>query len=117
MKTYQNTTAELPHMGTFIKNKIEEHNITYAQLSRRMNIHQSTLYGYFVQETLQTRIIWKVSQAIGYNLFTDLIQLLPVELQNTNKTVFQHTIEAQQQEINDLKKEISIYKEILIKKS
>ncbi|TBX70392.1 XRE family transcriptional regulator [Flavobacterium silvisoli] len=113
MKPNPNTLAKLPHMGTFIKNKIQEQNITYAETARRMNIKQSTLNGYFIQETLQTRIIWKLSQALNYNLFTDIIQLLPEELQNTNKTSFQQTIQTQQQEINDLKKEISIYKEIL----
>ena len=116
MKTNPNTPDKLPHMGTFIKNKIDERNITYAEIARRMNIHQSTIHGYFIQQTLQTRIIWKLSIAIEYNLFTDLIQFLPEALQNTNKTSFQQTILAQQQEINDLKKEITIYKEILNKK-
>lgn len=81
-----------------------------------MNITQPTINGYFVQQTLQTRTIWKLSHAIGYNLFTDLIQLMPEELQNSNKTSFQQTIDNQQQEITDLKKEIAIYKEILTKK-
>jgi transcriptional regulator with XRE-family HTH domain len=116
MKTNATTPNKLPHMGTFIKNKIKEQNITYAEVSRRMNIKQPTLNSYFFQETLQTRTIWKLSQAIGYNLFTDLIQLLPEELQNTNKSSFQQTIQTQQEQITDLKKEINIYKDILTKR-
>ena len=111
-----NTENQLPHMGTFIKNKIDEQKISYAEVCRRMNITQPTINGYFIQDTLQTRILWKLSHAIGYNLFTDLIRLLPEELQNSNKTSFQETILTQQKEIEDLKKEIAIYKEILIKK-
>ena len=103
-------------MGTFIKNRIDSQNSNYAEIARRMNIAQSTLNGYFVQQTLQTKTIWKLSHAIGYNLFTDLIRLLPEELQNSNKTSFQITIDNQQKEIEDLKKEITIYKEILIRK-
>lgn len=116
MKTNTKTTNELPHMGTFIKNKIDSQNSNYAEIARSMNIAQSTLNGYFIQETLQTRTIWKLSHAIGYNLFTDLILLLPEELQNSNKTIFQQTIDNQQKEIEDLKKEIAIYKEILSKR-
>jgi transcriptional regulator with XRE-family HTH domain len=113
MKTNAITPNKLPHMGTFIKTKIKEQNMTYAEVSRRMNISQPTINGYFAQETLQTKTLWKLSQALNYNLFTDLIQLLPEEIQNTNKTGFQQTIQTQQQEITDLKKEIAIYKEIL----
>ncbi|MGL2966382.1 helix-turn-helix domain-containing protein [Flavobacterium sp. XGLA_31] len=116
MKTNPTNPAKLPHMGTFIKNKIEEHNTTYAEIARRMNVHQSTIHGYFSQETLQTKVLWKLSQALNHNLFTDVIQFLPETLQNTNKTSFQQTIQTQQQEINDLKKEILIYKEILNKR-
>lgn len=116
MDTNKTNATKLPHMGNFIKNKIKEQQISFAEVSRRMNIKQPTINGYFIQETLQTRTIWKLTQALNYNLFTDLIQLLPEELQNTNKTSFQQTIQAQQQEITDLKKEIAIYKEILNKK-
>lgn len=116
MKTDTNIANTLPHMGTFIKNKIEAQKISYAEVCRRMNIKQPTINGYFIQETLQTKTLWKLSHAIGYNLFTDLICLLPEELQNSNKTYFHETIISKQQEIDDLKKEIAIYKEILTKR-
>lgn len=103
-------------MGTFIKNKIDDKNISYAEVARRLNVTQPTINGYFYQNTLQTKTIWKLSHAINNNLFTDLTKLLPTELQNTNKTAFHDMIDSQQQEISDLKKEIAIYKEILAKK-
>ena len=115
MKTTQTPLAKLPHMGTFIKNKIDEQKISYAEVCRRMNITQPTINGYFIQQTLQTKTIWKLSQALGYNIFTDLIVLLPEEIQNSNKTSFQQTIDDKQNEIEDLKKEIAIYKDILKK--
>ena len=104
---------QLPNMGIFIKTKIEQQNISYAEVCRRMNIKQPTINSYFWQETLQTKTIFKLSQAINYNLFADLIAFLPEDIQNSNTTPFQKTIEAQAQEINDLKKEIAIYKDIL----
>lgn len=117
METDKNSINKLPHMGTFIKNKIDEKNISYAEVARRMNVKQPTINGYFFQDTLQTKTIWKLSHALNNNLFTDLTKLLPIELQNTNKTAFHDIIDAQQQEIIDLKKEIAIYKEILKNRS
>jgi transcriptional regulator with XRE-family HTH domain len=116
METNKNSMNNLPHMGTFIKNKIDEKNISYAEIARRMNVTQPTINGYFYQNTLQTKTIWKLSHAINNNLFTDLTKLLPAELQNSNKTAFHDIIDSQLQEISDLKKEIAIYKDILTKK-
>src|SRR6476620_4637557 len=109
MKANTTPITRLPHMGTFVKNKIDESNISYAEVSRRMNITPSTVFGYFIQQTLQTKTIWKLSHALGYNLFTDLIQLMPEELKGSNKTSFQQTITEQQKQIEDLQKEIATY--------
>ena len=113
MKTTQTPLAKLPHMGSFIRNKIDAQKLSYAEVCRRMGITHPTINGYFNQETLQTRTIWKLSQVLGYNLFTDLIVKLPVEIQDSNKTSFQQTINDKQNEIENLKKEIAIYKDIL----
>ena len=112
----KNNLKPLPHMGDFIKSKINQQKISYAEVCRRMNIKQPTINSYFIQETLQTKTIFKLSQAINYNLFADLIAFLPEEIQKTNTTPFQKTIEDQQTQITDLKKEIAIYKEILTKR-
>ena len=103
----------LPHMGSLIKQRILEKKLTFAEVCRRINIKQPVINGYFEQPTLQTKIIWKISIAIEHNLFADLIENLPENIQNAKKTSFQQTIEKQADEIIDLKKEIAIYKEIL----
>jgi predicted XRE-type DNA-binding protein len=116
MSTNQSNISKLPHLGNFVKNKIEEQRLSYAEVCRRINIKQPTISGYFVQESLQTKIIWKLCHALQYNLFADIISHLPENIQNTNTTNTQKIINAQQEEINDLKKEIAIYKEILSKR-
>ena len=116
MNTTPIIVNKLPHLGTFIKNKIDEQKISYAEVSRLLGVKQPTINGYFFQDTLQTRIIWKLSHALQYNLFADIISFLPENIQNSNTITSQKIILAQQQEINDLKKEIAIYKEILSKK-
>lgn len=116
MNTNPINTNKLPHLGTFIKNKIDEQKISYAEVCRRINVKQPTINGYFFQESLQTKIIWKLSHALQYNLFADIISFLPENIQNSNTINSQKIIFAQQEEIKDLKKEIAIYREILNKK-
>ena len=106
----------LPHMGSLIKQRILEKKLTFAEVCRRINVKQPVINGYFEQPSLQTKIIWKISIAIEHNLFADLIENLPISIQNANNTTFQQTIQQQEEEIKDLKKEIAIYREILINK-
>jgi hypothetical protein len=110
-----NNVSNLPHLGTFIKSKIDEQKISYAEVCRRMTIKQSTMNGYFGQQTLQTKIIWKLSLALQYNLFADIMGFLPENCQKANASAAQKTNEILQEENNDLKKEIAIYKEIISK--
>jgi hypothetical protein len=81
-----------------------------------MKVTQPTINGYFFQTTLQTKTIWKLSRVLNNNLFNDLTKLLPIELQNTNKTAFHDLIDYQLLKKTYLKKEIAIYKEILTKR-
>ncbi|MEM0541120.1 hypothetical protein WFZ85_00675 [Flavobacterium sp. j3] len=103
----------LPHMGELVKKRILEKKLSFAEVCRRINVKQPVMNGYFFSPTLQTSIIWKISIAIEHNLFADLIEKLPSNVQNANHTAFQQTIQRQEEEIKDLKKEIVIYKEIL----
>jgi hypothetical protein len=65
---------------------------------------------------IKTRIIWKLCHALEYNFFADIIGFLPENIQNINTTTHQKITISQQQEIEDFKKEIAIYKEILSKR-
>ncbi|MDI1315889.1 hypothetical protein [Flavobacterium sp.] len=46
MKTNPITVTKLPHMGTLIKNKIEQHTISYAEVARRLNVKPPIINGY-----------------------------------------------------------------------
>ena len=82
----QHNMNTLPHMGSLIKQRILEKKLTFAEVCRRINVKQPVINGYFLQPTLQTKIIWKISIAIEHNLFADLIEKLPENVQNANHT-------------------------------
>lgn len=103
----------LPHMGELIKKRIIEKNISFSEVARRMNLSQPTISNYFHQSTLQTKVIFNISIAIEHNLFADIMQYLPQNIQNANNTTFHDTIIQQQEQIVELSKELNIYKQIL----
>lgn len=103
----------LPHMGELIKKRIIEKNISFSEVARRMNLSQPTISNYFHQSTLQTKVIFNISIAIEHNLFADIMQYLPQNIQNANNTTFHDTIIQQQEQIEELSKELNIYKQIL----
>ncbi len=47
--------GKLPHLGEFIKEKIQDSMLTYAKVCRRIEFKQPTMNSYFWQETLQIR--------------------------------------------------------------
>ncbi len=131
MSSKQNIKKDLPHLGSLVRNKIIEQKMNFAEVSRRMGIKPSTINNYFNQKSLQTRIIWKLSLALEYNIFADIMGFLPENIQKENASTIQNQkvsqqqeimlsqqqeILSQKQEIADLKKEIAIYKEILTQK-
>ena len=103
----------LPHMGELIKKRIIEKKISFSEVARRMDVSPPTINSYFHQSTLQTKVLFNISIAIEHNLFADIMQYLPQSIQNANNTTFHETIIQQQEQIEELSKEINIYKQIL----
>ena len=103
----------LPHMGELIKKRIIEKKISFAKETQRIKVSPQTINSYFHQSTLQTKVLFNISIAIEHNLFADIMQYLPQNIQNANNTTFHDTIIQQQEQIEELSKEINIYKQIL----
>lgn len=103
----------LPHMGELIKKRILEKKISFSEVARRIKVSQPTISNYFHQSSLQTKVLFNISIAIEHNLFADIMQYLPQNIQNANNTTFHDTIIQQQEQIEELSKEINIYKQIL----
>ena len=103
----------LPHMGELIKKRIIEKKISFSEVARRMKVSQPTISNYFHQSSLQTKVLFNISIAIEHNLFADIMQYLPQNIQNANNTTFHDTIIQKQEQIDELSKEINIYKQIL----
>lgn len=105
------------HIGQLVKNKILEKRLSYSEVSRRINVTLPSLMAYFDNPSLQSRIIHKLCLALDYNFFEDYTNILPENIQNANDdSQRKKEIEELKSIIEEQKKEISIYKELISKK-
>ena len=102
-----------PHMGRLIVKKLKEKKIPNTELARRIGVSDTTIKGYFEQPSVQMGILWKIGIALDHNFFGDLVSHFPVKL--NDDVAIQQALKEKDDEIMDLKKEIAIYKGILMR--
>jgi len=68
-----------PHNGKFLQDYIKKNGVNRAEMARKMNVSNSTVYQYAESPTLQLSVLWKASLALNHNFLAELGELLPVE--------------------------------------
>jgi len=67
-----------PHNGKFLQNYIKKNGVNRAEMARKMNVSNSTVYQYAESPTLQLNVLWKASLALNHNFVAELGELLPI---------------------------------------
>lgn len=106
----------MPNLGQLIFKVIKQKGLSIAEVARRLGVQPNVVSQYTTQATVQTAILWKLSIALEYNFLGHIMDKLPEKTMNSFQSSFQKIIQNQENEILDLKKQIDIYKEILIKR-
>ncbi|MBV5283467.1 MAG: hypothetical protein JZU53_13685 [Paludibacter sp.] len=104
------TKEGFQHNGKMLAEYFESNSINKAALSRKMGMSPSTIQKYFESESLQFRILWKISVAIKHNFLAELTAQLPSEVVDPIKSARELELE---QELEKVKFELSIYKNIV----
>lgn len=113
-KKYQTQgSVSYPHIGQFLRQYFAKHGVNRAGVARELDIAESTATGYMVQESLQFGILWKISLAINRNLLADLASRLPIAFATPREIALETELKALQEELNALKLENKIYKDLL----
>lgn len=115
-----NAEKAMPHNGKLLANYIQNNRINRAELARKLNKSNTSVYQYAESPSLQMHVLWKVSLALNHNFVAELGASLPVdyitpkelELQNQIKAL-QEQIEGLQKEIEHQQIEIGVYKNIV----
>jgi len=78
-----------------------------------MNVSSTTVYQYAKSPSLQLSILWNASLALNHNFLAELGEKLPVDYITNRETEQRQQIDELQKEIEKLKFELSIYKNIV----
>lgn len=110
--------GEFPHVhiGALIKKILKTKGLSHSEVARRIGVKPTTFHAYLFRQSVQVGVLWKISLAINYNIFADLMNDLPESVYKINSTKYDLKQSDKDNEIADLKKEIEIYKNLLVRK-
>lgn len=95
-----------PHNGKMLTDFIFKNRINRAGLARRLGVTPTAVYNYAECESLHLSTLWNASIALKHNFIAEIGALLPVEYTSPRE-------KALQEELEKLKFELSIYKNII----
>lgn len=102
------------HNGNMLAEYFTEHSVNRAALARQLGVAPTTILKYLKSESLQFRILWNISIALNYNFIAELSKELPIEIPDPPKD---ERLIALEKELERVNIELSVYKNILDKKS
>jgi len=100
------TAKTMPHNGKLLANYIQNNKINRAELARKLNKSNTSVYQYAESPSLQMHVLWKVSLALNHNFVAELGASLPVDYITPKEQELQNQIKALQEQIKGLQKEI-----------
>jgi hypothetical protein len=115
-KKYQTQgSVSYPHIGQFLRQCFAKYGVNRASVARELDVAESTTTRYMAQESLQFGILWKISVAINRNLLAELASRLPIGFATPREIALETELKEVQEELNALKLENKIYKDLLKK--
>ncbi|WP_432672183.1 helix-turn-helix domain-containing protein [Flavobacterium sp. SM2513] len=105
-------------IGKMIRKYIEENKLSRTKLAAKMGIPNTAFYSYEKQDSLQAANLMRICEAFQYNFFMDIANQLPetYAFDKTLRTSKDFIITEQEAEIQKLKLENNLMKELLIKR-
>ena len=76
-KKYNNPSNAAPNTGELLKTYFKQKRIRKAALARLLNRSSNTLVTFVKNETIQTAVLWEISNALKHNFFMDIAVQLP----------------------------------------
>jgi len=104
------------NIGQLLSKKLKELKIFNKTLAVKTGRAPSSIFPLLRRPSMQTYLLWEISEAIGYNFFHEIAQALDEKtnftLANGNEQAVQKLAE-KDKEIEKLKLEVEILKDIL----
>lgn len=112
-KRYHKKRADDPkNLGNYIKWHIEHNKIKKRSVSDYLGVLPTTLNQYFKQPSFQFSILWRVSLAVKHNFLMELGEQLGITYETQAETALKKQLLEKEKEIETLKTQIGVYKQI-----
>jgi transcriptional regulator with XRE-family HTH domain len=111
-KYLQKAPHDVLHIGNLIAWVIQEKKVKKANLARALNIIPSTLNQYLKQPSVQVGILWRLSQAMEYNLLADVADRLEIPFETKAEAALKNTLSEKEAELHILRIELDLLKKI-----
>ncbi len=101
-----------PALGNYIHWHFQENNIKKREVSRFLEVLPSTLNQYLKQPSFQMAILWRISIAVKHNFFMELGERLKIPYETAKEKELAKQLLEKEIEIDNLKTQLSVYKQI-----
>jgi len=88
------------HIGSVIKEKLEEKSMTITEFANRINRERTSVYDIFERKSVDTELLIQISEALDYDFVHEVY--FP-EYKNTTSSKIHITIEVEEGETEKLK--------------
>lgn len=99
-----------PNIGHFIHWFILDTQHKKKDVASHLKVTRSVLYHYFKQHSLQFGILWRISQAINYNLVMDLGQRLKIPFETEVEKELRKQLAEKEEVIKRMEIQLEVYK-------
>nr|WP_315131480.1 hypothetical protein [uncultured Flavobacterium sp.] len=109
----QKTEKDCLHIGNLIAWIIQEKHLKKKDVGNYLNIVPTTLNQYFKQSSVQVVILWRLSQALEYNLLADVGQRLNIPFETKAEKQLLEQLAVKEAEVQQLQMENAMLKSLL----
>ncbi len=102
-----------PNIGKVLADYLKKQSINRSKLAKQLSVPGPSIVRYIEKETLQFKTIWNISVALNHNFIAEMGEKLPVDYVTAREAALQSQVETLETEIEKLKFELSIYKNIV----
>ena len=112
-KYLQRSEDEHPDVGNFVQWYILELNLKKKDISDAMKILPTTLNQYFKNRSMQFGILWRLSQAMKFNLVMAIGEKLNIPFETKVEKELRTELAEKVERIKELEMEVGIYKKLV----
>ncbi|RZL43757.1 MAG: transcriptional regulator [Pedobacter sp.] len=109
-KYLKDAADDYPDIGNFVHWFIKQGGHKKKEVADYLEVLPTTLTRYFGQRSLQVGILWRISQAINYNLVMDLGQRLKIPFETEVEKELRKQLAEKEEVIKRMEIQLEVFK-------